>query len=90
MDSYYLNLAVYGLEDFLKTTDAGAEFEYGRPMKVSRLDALDQRRAGEADGGPGSEKRPGPLSAHAEPVRAPDRILRYSAAICANAGFSAG
>jgi len=33
MDSYYLNLAVYGLEDFLKTTDAGAEFEYGRPMK---------------------------------------------------------
>ena len=33
MDNYYLNLAVYLLEDFLKTTDAGATFEYGRPMK---------------------------------------------------------
>ena len=33
MDNYYLNLAVYLLEDFLKTTDAGAVFEYGRPMK---------------------------------------------------------
>ena len=33
MDNYYLNLAVYMLEDFLKTTDAGATFEYGRPMK---------------------------------------------------------
>ena len=33
MDNFYLNLAVYLLEDFLKTTDAGAVFEYGRPMK---------------------------------------------------------
>ncbi len=33
MDSFYLNLAVYLLEDFLKTTNAGATFEYGRPMK---------------------------------------------------------
>jgi hypothetical protein len=33
MDSYYLDLAVYLLEDFLKTTDANATFEYGRPLK---------------------------------------------------------
>ena len=33
MDSYDLNLAVYMLEDFLKTTDAAATFEYGRPLK---------------------------------------------------------
>jgi hypothetical protein len=36
MDNYYLNLAVYLLEDFLKTTvdpPAGAEFQYGRPLK---------------------------------------------------------
>jgi len=33
MDNYYLNLAVYMLEDFLKTADAAAEFDYGRPMK---------------------------------------------------------
>ena len=33
MDNYGLNLAVYLLEDFMKTTDAGATFEYGRPMK---------------------------------------------------------
>jgi hypothetical protein len=36
MDNYYLNLAVYQLEDFLKTADqpkAEAVFEYGRPMK---------------------------------------------------------
>jgi hypothetical protein len=33
MDNYYLNLAVYMLEDFLKTTNAGATFDYGRPMK---------------------------------------------------------
>jgi hypothetical protein len=36
MDNYYLNLAVYRLEDFLKSTNnpyyAGS-FEYGRPMK---------------------------------------------------------
>ncbi len=33
MDNFYLNLAVYLFEDFMKTTDAGATFEYGRPMK---------------------------------------------------------
>ena len=33
MDGYYLDLAVYLLEDFLKTTDANATFEYGRPSK---------------------------------------------------------
>lgn len=36
MDSYYLNLAVYMLEDFLKDTRNPAyegSFEYGRPMK---------------------------------------------------------
>ena len=36
MDNYYLNLAVYLLEDFLKTTvnpPARADFQYGRPLK---------------------------------------------------------
>lgn len=36
MDNYYLNLAVYQLEDFLKGTTnprSDALFEYGRPMK---------------------------------------------------------
>jgi Putative esterase len=36
MDSFYLNLAVYRLEDFLKTTQNpyyGGSFDYGRPMK---------------------------------------------------------
>ncbi len=33
MDNYYLNLAVYQLDEYLKTTDAGATFDYGRPMK---------------------------------------------------------
>jgi hypothetical protein len=36
MDDYYLNLAVYMLEDFLKSTSNPAyagSFEYGRPMK---------------------------------------------------------
>ena len=36
MDNYYLNLAVYLLEDFLKDTrdpPYGGSFEYGRPMK---------------------------------------------------------
>ena len=36
MDNYYLNLAVYRLEDFLKKTSNPAyegSFEYGRPMK---------------------------------------------------------
>ena len=37
MDNYYLNLAVYMLEDFLQAADnpkAEAVFEYGRPMKA--------------------------------------------------------
>jgi hypothetical protein len=36
MDNYYLNLAVYHLEDFLKAAESPkseAVFEYGRPMK---------------------------------------------------------
>lgn len=36
MDNFYLNLAVYRLEDFLKATSSPAyagSFEYGRPMK---------------------------------------------------------
>jgi len=36
MDSYYLNLAVYRMEDFLKSTKNpyyGGTFAYGRPMK---------------------------------------------------------
>ncbi len=36
MDNFYLNLAVYLTEDFLKSTTApayGGAFEYGRPMK---------------------------------------------------------
>lgn len=36
MDNFYLNLAVYKLEDFLKAAEnprADAVFEYGRPMK---------------------------------------------------------
>ena len=36
MDNYYLNLAVYLMEEFLKAAEsprAGAVFEYGRPMK---------------------------------------------------------
>ncbi|HKE23550.1 MAG TPA: alpha/beta hydrolase-fold protein [Bryobacteraceae bacterium] len=33
MDNFYLNLAVYMLEDTLKPLNAGATFEYGRPMK---------------------------------------------------------
>lgn len=36
MDNYYLNLAVYQLQDFLKTTSgpkSDAVFEYGRPMR---------------------------------------------------------
>jgi len=32
-DNYFLNLAVYLFEDFMKTTDAQATFEYGRPLK---------------------------------------------------------
>lgn len=36
MDNYYLNLAVYRLDNFLKSTTAprsDAIFQYGRPMK---------------------------------------------------------
>jgi hypothetical protein len=36
MDNFYLNLAVYRFEDFLKRTTtphSDAEFTYGRPMK---------------------------------------------------------
>ena len=34
MDNFYLNLAVYDMEDFLKQhPEAHARFEYGRPEK---------------------------------------------------------
>jgi hypothetical protein len=33
MDNFYLNLAVFLLEDMMKTKDTSATFEYGRPMK---------------------------------------------------------
>ena len=33
MDNFYLNLAVYMFEEALKPLNAGATFEYGRPMK---------------------------------------------------------
>jgi hypothetical protein len=36
MDNYYLNLAIYQMEDFLKSTknpNYGGSFAYGRPMK---------------------------------------------------------
>ncbi|MGH9416632.1 MAG: alpha/beta hydrolase-fold protein [Terriglobales bacterium] len=33
MDNYYLNLAVYRVEDFLKATNYGGAFAYGRPMQ---------------------------------------------------------
>jgi hypothetical protein len=36
MDNYYLNLAVYRLEDFLENTKDpyyGGSFQYGRPLK---------------------------------------------------------
>jgi hypothetical protein len=36
MDSFYLNLATYLFEDFLKSTNDpyyGGSFEYGRPMR---------------------------------------------------------
>lgn len=33
MDNYFLNLAVYRMEETLKRLGARATFEYGRPMK---------------------------------------------------------
>jgi S-formylglutathione hydrolase FrmB len=33
MDNFYLNLAVYKLEEYLKTVGSDATFEYGRPNK---------------------------------------------------------
>jgi hypothetical protein len=45
MDNYYLNLAVYKLEDFLtRTTNPayGGSFEYGRPMKGHGWSPLNQ------------------------------------------------
>jgi hypothetical protein len=45
MDNYYLNLAVYKLEDFLKHTNNpayGGSFEYGRPMKGHGWTPLNQ------------------------------------------------
>ena len=45
MDNYYLNLAVYRLEDFLRSTSNpayGGTFEYGRPMKGHGWSPLNQ------------------------------------------------
>jgi putative esterase len=45
MDNFYLNLAVYRLEDFLRTTSNpfyGGTFEYGRPMKGHGWTPLNQ------------------------------------------------
>jgi len=45
MDNYYLNLAVYRLEDFLRSTSNpayGGSFEYGRPMKGHGWSPLNQ------------------------------------------------
>jgi hypothetical protein len=45
MDSFYLNLAVYRLEDFLRQTASpayGGSFEYGRPMKPHGWSPLNQ------------------------------------------------
>ena len=44
MDNFYLNLAVYKLEDFLRRTNPayGGSFEYGRPMKGHGWSPLNQ------------------------------------------------
>jgi Putative esterase len=45
MDNFYLNLAVYRLEDFLRRTTSppyGGSFEYGRPMKGHGWSPLNQ------------------------------------------------
>jgi S-formylglutathione hydrolase FrmB len=45
MDNFYLNLAVYRLEDFLRRTSNpayGGSFEYGRPMKGHGWSPLNQ------------------------------------------------
>jgi len=45
MDHFYLNLAVYKLEDFLRRTTSpayGGSFEYGRPMKGHGWSPLNQ------------------------------------------------
>lgn len=44
MDNFYLNLAVYRLDDFLRTANPayGGSFEYGRPMKGHGWTPLNQ------------------------------------------------
>jgi hypothetical protein len=45
MDNFYLNLAVYRLEDFLTRTTTpayGGSFEYGRPLKGHGWHPMDQ------------------------------------------------
>ena len=44
MDNFYLNLAVYRLEDFLRRANPpyGGSFEYGRPMKGHGWTPLNQ------------------------------------------------
>jgi hypothetical protein len=70
MDNYYLNLAVYLLEDFLKSTTApayGGSFRYGRPLKghgwqpMTSADLVREMADQVAHSGPGGEaKRPTP------------------------------
>ena len=53
MDSYYLNLAVYDLEDFLKTTNEpyyDGEIRYGRPEKGHGWRPADARGNDPLDG----------------------------------------
>ncbi len=56
MDNFYLNLAVYLFEDFMKTTNAAANFEYGRPMKGHGWHPYEQRGTRKNDGGTGAEE----------------------------------
>jgi hypothetical protein len=64
MDNYYLNLAVYLLEDYLKGTTApayGGSFDYGRPLKghgwqpMSNADLVREMAAAVARNAPADE-----------------------------------
>ena len=60
MDNFYLNLAVYKLEDFLNRTSNppyGGSFEYGRPMKGHGWTPLEPGAAADRDGQPHHAER---------------------------------
>ena len=62
MDNYYLNLAVYLLEDYLEhrtTPPYGGYFKYGRPHEGPRLAADVERRSRARDGRPRRPQRAG-------------------------------